>query len=241
MRYKKTPSISAKRKAELKAEMERCPECSDIIRKQDPRATYKQLDEDGHVIAEFDPMNDTTMNLSKEEKEELTLAMHRVDDAEARCNCKERLLNPYDKEQLQKRRNQFIEEFEAHYGYRPHPEDCPSISRRYVSLDEILDCQDDERSISRDMLHIQQILSDDPFAEFFAETAVLWMRHLVKQFTPREQEVYWIVFHEEQTHAKAARKLNISERRVGQIVQDITRKLKNDKNLKKIFRYPSDS
>jgi len=69
-----------------------------------------------------------------------------------------------------------------------------------------------------------------------SETAISYMRKIVEGFTEREQQVYKIVFQDGKTQAYAGINLGISEQRVGQIVNSIKQKLKENKELKKFFR-----
>jgi len=199
------------------------------------RTTYKQYDEDGRLLYEFNPETDTEMTeLDVVQKKALTKAMHAIDDAEVRVNCKEIRLSPEDRASREEERDRFIREFEAEHGYKPHPADIPSIHRTFIYLDA--DTGNEDEGVAGDSSHIQREIAADPFSRDDQETAVECMRRLVQGFTKREKEVYEIVFRNGKTQVYASRQLEISEVRVGQIVKDITRKLKESGELKKHFR-----
>ena len=237
MRFHKTPSISKAKKAELQEKMrqEKDPQKREELRLQDPRAVYKQIDEDGHVIATFDPLKDTTLNITLVEKEALTDAMHRVDDAEARQNCKDIQLDNFDKALREKEREDFIRKYREEYGCDPHPADLPSRHRTYIYYQATTENEDEGENEIGDSSKIELELSVNPF-EDEPETATECMRRLVQGFTKREQEVYEIVFRRGKTNVYASRKLDISEQRVGQIVTNIKSKLKENEELRKHFR-----
>ena len=237
MRFHKTPSISKEKKAELQEMMrqEKNPQKREELRLQDPRAVYKQIDEDGHVIATFDPLKDTTLNITLVEKEALTDAMHRIDDAEARQNCKDIQLDDFDKALREKEREDFIRKYREENGCDPHPADLPSRHRTYIYYQATTENEDEGESEIGDSSKIELELSVNPF-EDEPETATECMRRLVRDFTKREQEVYEIVFRRGKTNVYASRKLDISEQRVGQIVTNIKSKLKENEELRKHFR-----
>lgn len=201
------------------------------------RTTYKQYDENGKLLYEFDPETDDQMTeLNVIQKKDLVKAMHAVDDAEVRANCKEIRLSPEDRAQREEAREQFIRAFEEEHGYKPHPADLPGIHRTYIYLDDDWNSGDDEDNNPGDSSRIQAELAVNPFAADDQETAVDCMRGIVAGFTERERQVYQIVFREGKTQFYASLRIGVTEQRVGQIVKDIKKKLAGNQELKKYFR-----
>lgn len=238
MRYHKTPSLNRKQKEELERKIaaETNPAEKEKHRLSDPRAVYKQIDDNGKVVAVFDPENDSTMtDITIVQKKQITAALHRVDDAEARENCKELRLNDFDTELCKKEREQFIRKFREENGYEPDPKDLPSMHRTYYYYDAPTTSQEEGENELGDSSRVQEQMSVNPF-EDEPETAVDCMREVVKGLKPREQTVYEICFRRGETQVAASKEMGVTEQRVGQIVKDIMAKLAESEELKKHFR-----
>ena len=196
------------------------------------RGTYKQYDENGKVLYEFDPETDTTMTeLTIEDKRKRTANMHKIDDSEVYFNLKYINVDKEERKARKKQREEYILDFKARFGYEPNEEDIPiNMHREYVPIDSVT--SDDEEL--GDASKVQEALSVHPFEEDYS--AVQCMRRLVEGFTKREQEVYYLVGKKGLTKRAAAKKLEISEMRVGQIMANIIKKLRSNPDLRRFFR-----
>ena len=235
MRYRKTPRLSFKdlEKLNKEIEMETDPEKIEELRYRNPRATYRQYDDFGRVVYELDPYKDEKLNIPIAEKKVWVTKLFQVDDHEVYVNCKELQLDAFTKARMKAERDKFIADFERQHGCKPPMEIVPKAQRVFISLDSIPEDESDE-NWSEESAWIQATIASRPFETQM--DAVDCMREIVKGFTVRQQEVYKLVFYEGHTRRYAAKVLELSERRVGQIADDIIRKLRSNVELRRFFR-----
>ncbi len=200
------------------------------------RATYKQYDEDGHLLCEVKPEDLVTTEVTLDDAKIIVKKMHGIDDAEVRVYIKESRLPEYMEETAKEAKAQYIADFEKRYGYKPNPADVPDFTHRaMVSIDAEVDTEDGEDSLG-DNSRLAAAMAVRPFED--EESAAEYMRRLVMtgNFTERERQVYEAVFIKGMAKQDAAKEIGISGPRVTEIIGNIMRKIASDEELKKMFR-----
>ncbi len=194
------------------------------------RGTYKQYDEDGHLLCEIKPGDYGVTEVTIDR-------MHRMDDAEVRVSIKERRLPAYMEEKAKAAKAEWIADYEQKYGRAPRPDEIPDLTHRsFVSIDEKMGDGDEEGMGEHSRIAAQMAVR--PFEE--EESAVEYLRALVMEgnFTERERQVYEAVFIEGMAKQDAAKKLGISSPRVTEIIKNIMKKVSEDKELGRWFTTP---
>ncbi len=196
------------------------------------RGSYKQYDEDGHLLCEIRPGDYGTTEVTID-------LMHRMDDAEVRVHIKESKVPAYMEETVKATKEQWIADFEARYGYKPHPADVPDFTHRsFVSTDADVETEDGDDSLG-DNSRLAAQMATPAVGEDEEESAAEYMRKLVMTgmgFTQREREVYDLVFIQGLEKKDAASKLGIVPSRVTEIIGQIMTKVGKDEELKKMLR-----
>lgn len=195
------------------------------------RGSYKQYDEDGRLLCEIKPGDYGVTEVTIDQ-------MHRMEDAEVRVHIKESRVPAYMEETVKAVKEQWIADFEAKYGYKPHPADVPDFTHRsFVSTDADVETEDGEDSLG-DNSRLAALLAT-PGVDEEEESASEYMRRLVmtgEGFTQREREVYDLVFIQGLEKKDAAGKLGIVPSRVTEIIGQIMKKVGNDPELRKMLR-----
>lgn len=201
------------------------------------RTTYKQYDEEGHLLCEFKPAEEGLTDIEIEENKVKINKIHRMEDAEVRVHIKENRLPAYLEEEGKRRKVEWIADFEKKYGYKPHPADVPDFTHKsFVSTDAEVETDEGSETLG-DNSRIALKMSVNPF-EDEPESAAEYMRRLVMtgDFTQRQREVYDLVFIQGKEKSEAAELLGISAPRVTQIIEGIMKKVATDNEMKKMFR-----
>ncbi|RKM55440.1 hypothetical protein D6855_16025 [Butyrivibrio sp. CB08] len=233
MRFRRTPCLSKKQLEELEEQIRLHPEKETELRKKDPRATYKVFDDEGHVVAIFNPETDTTMDVTIDVKRRITKLMHtKVDDVEVRENNKERKLDPFSQMQYDQTVDSFRKKFRDKYGRDPRKEELPEGSHRsHVSLEAPVDAAGGAT--------IGEILPDET-ANFFEEeeTPISCMEELMASelFSDRERTIYDCKIRKQMTNEQMGEVIGTSGQYAGRIWNGIVEKIRNNAEIKRFFR-----
>lgn len=177
--------------------------------------------------------------------------LHAADDSEIYYNLKaihpEMRLTSAEKKALRAEKDawaaRYIEKFQETYGYTPHPDDVADAIREafsdkwLLSLDEMLaDGDGDKSAVLTKMRSYSDALEtevDDPLTER--------MNEILSTLSEKQQVVYRRVLLGGEKKKDVAIDLGISDTRVSQIAKEITKILREDEILKKLFGNTSDS
>ncbi|MBE5825296.1 MAG: hypothetical protein E7307_01535 [Butyrivibrio sp.] len=196
------------------------------------RTTYKQYDENGRIIAEFDPEKDTTMDVTIDVKEKIVKMMHAVDDAEVKRNNKERKLDPYTQKLYDEEKERFIKNYREKYGYDPRKEELPEGSHRsLISIDAPVEAAGGET--------LSEILPDER-ASFFedANSPATYMDELIETdlFDDRDRIIYDCKIRRNMTDKATGAEIGKTGQYVGILWKRIQEKIMNDAGMRNFYR-----
>lgn len=189
------------------------------------RGTYKHFDDDGHLIAEYNPGKDGVTEVD-------ILNLHKMDDHEVYINNKDRRLPEWYKPAFDVWKENFIKSFKEEYGREPHRNEIPKAHRQYISIESQMDANGDEIGDSS-WLEAELAVYDDADDE---SDAVTRLNEIIAGMPKKWQQVYRLFYLEEHNKTQIGKILGISDSYVGQLVRKIEAKIANDEILKKIYR-----
>lgn len=198
------------------------------------RTTYRQYDEDGHLLYEFTPDDngrETDINIIRENQEKIA-AMHRYDDAELKRRSRAEKIPEYQEKAMREERERIRQDFIDRYGCEPDPSMLPDCYHRgYVYID----AEAPNGDSAEDKNPVQEMIADDPFEE--ESSSVNALRELMMaEFTDREKEIYWLVYIEGLAKGEAALIMGIKPWWASQLIKSIKKKIADSDELKKFFR-----
>lgn len=188
------------------------------------RGTYKLFDDNGNFVTEYKPGVDGVTEVD-------ILSLHKMDDHEVYINAKENKLPEWYQPIYDKWKEQFIADFKEKYGREPFSDEIPGRHRVLESLDGQTDSDGDDIGDSS-RLEEQLSVSDE---EEVPDT-IIRLRELVAAMPEQWQKVYRLVFMEGLSKAKAGKRIDISDVRVGQLVKKINAAIAEDQTLKNLYR-----
>lgn len=188
------------------------------------RGTYKLFDDNGNFVTEYKPGVDGVTEVD-------ILSLHKMDDHEVYINAKENKLPEWYQPIYDKWKEQFIADFKEKYGREPFSDEIPGRHRVLESLDGQTDSDGDDIGDSS-RLEEQLSVSDE---EEVPDT-IIRLRELVAAMPEQWQKVYRLVFMEGLSKAKAGKRIDISDVRVGQLVKKINAAIAEDETLKNLYR-----
>ncbi len=199
---------------------------------EDKRTTYRQYDEDGRIIAEFNPEKDTTMDVTIDVKRRITKLMHYVDDAEVKQNNKERRLDPETKKRYEEDKELFIKKFREEHGRDPQKEELPEGGHRsFVYLDAPVDAAGGAT--------LGDITPDETITFYKEEqTPASYMDDLIQTdlFTDRERTVYDCKIRKKMTDEQTGKEIGRTKQLVGMIWKGMKEKILNDPGMRNFYR-----
>jgi len=216
---------------------------------QEKRTTYKQLDENNHVIAEVTPDGDwgeydITFHDDKE-KEEAHKAVikkfHAVDDHEVYENLKKWKLPLDEQEAYDRRREKFVRKYVSENGHEPSEVEIEdAVGPNHVVDEPLVSSEESNKSKSRRLTEGSSRTEKLTYGlgrkkSPKIETAKELMA-TGKEFTHREKQAFRLVFDEEMPANEAAKVMGITKGRVSQLLANLHEKLMQHKEYANFFR-----
>lgn len=216
---------------------------------QEKRTTYKQMDENNHVIAEVTPDGDwgkfdITFH-DEEEKKEAHKAMikklHAVDDHEVYVNLKKWKLPPDEQEAYDRRRERFVKKYESEHGHAPTEVEIENaVGPNHVVDEPLVSSEESNKSRSRRLTEGSSRTEKLTYGMGRKKSPKIeTAKELIetgKEFTHREKQAFRLVFDEEMPPCKAAEVMGITKSRVSQLLANLHEKLMRHKEYANFFR-----
>lgn len=166
--------------------------------------------------------------------------LHALDDSEIYYNIKARRPEEDESQKAQKAawREQYISDFIAEHGYRPHEQDVAAVVNEafpkdwVASLDKLLAGDEDHDGCGDKSSVLAGLCTSDDSDD---SPQVERLRELISTLSKKEQTVYRRVLICGEKQKTVATDIGLSPMRVSQIVQKIQRLIAGDKILQNIF------
>lgn len=195
---------------------------------QDRRGTYKLFDDNGEFVTEYKLGENGVTEMD-------ILNLHKMDDHEVYINNKENKLPEWYQPIYDKWKAKFITDFKEQHGREPFADEIPNKHRMYESIDAQTNAEGDDLW---DSSYLEKELSVTD--EENVPDTIIRLREIVAAMPEQWQKVYYLVFMEELSKAKAGRIIGISDVRVGQLVRKINAAIADDEILKNFLSRTSD-
>ena len=205
---------------------------------QAERATYKQLDDNGHVIATLDPnAGENSLfpaEMAHEEKVAMVKELHHMDDSECYYNNKTLRLAPHLKEAIRAKNDRDDKEFEQRYGYPRDPELRKAEHAVTLSIQQYEQNDKEAENGSPTYREIKAAMSTRLHEDNY--TAVDHMRDLVERLLePNLIKYYKLVYVDNMRKKDAAVVLNVTPKTISAWDKKLREILAGQKSLSRYF------
>lgn len=210
------------------------------------RNVYKQYDDDGNIVSEFDPETDNLSEddekrgISVQEKREIVRQLHLMDDSEVKRNNKERKLDPFSQQQYDEMKACFIKKFREENGRNPYPDEMPEGGHRsFVYLEASCSKGDDEKNSNTniDSLPIAKAMSVNPFSMEVSLVDIMDEIIQTEEYDDVERDVYFCKIHRGLSNKDTGECIGTSGQYAGRIWKKMQEKIRKNNRIRKFFRF----